>query len=387
MILARRLANRICDLLQLSLPAPSREWALAVRAKTDAIESDIQALAFAARTYQSLGIAGLGCRLLRAGVRLGGDAGPAHDLPRLGRRFNITRWPRAFGIASAIIATIIGIAVIAATHGPVSYMAGNMFALVAGLAMLALIGRKPARADQGLDRFLVVLSLLLWGAAAFGEGSSGATRWLRLGGLAIQPSLLLIPTIVVGFSRARTPLGAIAMVMAAGALASQPDRAMAGALCAGLAAQWISRPDGPAAIAFAGGIAGLAFTLAAPEAGAPTRFVDGVLASALDAHFLLGLSVLCGMALLLAPGLLGTSRYVSRVAQSTFSMVWSAVFVASALGPHPTPILGFGGSAIVGYLLSLVMLPSSLPELADRSIGAPGNSPAPPQPTLRLNPT
>lgn len=387
MTASRRLAHLICNLLEVSLPAPSRGWAVAVRAEMLAIESDLEALAFAAETYRGFGITGLGCRLLRAGVRLGGGAGSAQDLPRPGSRGNVAHWPRAFGIASAIIATLLGAAVLAATHGPASYMVGNAAALGAGLAMLAFLGRTIARAEQGLDGVLLIMSLLLCGATAFGEGADGATRWLRLGGLAMQPSLLLVPTLVVGFARARTPLGSLAMILAAAALASQPDRAMAGSLCAGLAAQWILRPDRPAAIALAGGCMGWAFTLAANDAGAPTPFVDGVLASALDANLLLGLSVLCGMGLLLAPGLLGTSGPGRRVAQLTFSTVWAAAFVASALGPYPTPILGYGGSAIVGYLLSLVMLPSCAPEEAGRGIGAAGDTPLPTQSSLRLNPT
>ena len=36
-----------------------------------------------------------------------------------------------------------------------------------------------------------------------------------------------------------------------------------------------------------------------------------------------------------------------------FGAVWVAMIVAAAAGNYPTPLVGFGGSAIVGYLLSI----------------------------------
>ena len=42
-----------------------------------------------------------------------------------------------------------------------------------------------------------------------------------------------------------------------------------------------------------------------------------------------------------------------------FGAIWAAVVLAAALGNYPTPLVGYGGSAIVGYLLSLMAFPSA----------------------------
>jgi hypothetical protein len=40
-----------------------------------------------------------------------------------------------------------------------------------------------------------------------------------------------------------------------------------------------------------------------------------------------------------------------------FGAAWLAVVAAAALGNYPTPLVGYGGSAILGYLISLIGLP------------------------------
>jgi len=385
MTLTRRLAHLICDLLQVSLPAPNLDWSRAARGEMSAIESDAEALTFAVEMFWGLGVAGLKCRLLRAAVKLGGGAGPGQALPHVGWQDSLTRWPRALGVASVLIASLLGVAVLAVAGAPARYIAGNFAALGLGLVTLAFIGRRVSSDRIGLDRVLLALSLLLWVAAGFGEAANGASRWLRVGGLTLQPSLLVLPAMVIGFAATQTAMGVLAMVLAAGALALQPDPAMAGALCIGLAAAWISRPGRLGLIALASGVAAWSITLVRGETAAPLPFVDGVLALALDVHGVLGVAVLGALGLLLAPALLGDMREPhTSAAYLTFGGIWTAVIFAGAVGPYPTPVVGYGGSAIVGYLLSLLMLPTRVaPSPAGRGDAA-REAPAPVEPNLRL---
>lgn len=381
----RRLAGLVCGMLNASLPAANRDWARATRAEVAAIDNDAEALAFALETFWGLGVPGLGCRLLGVAVKIGGDDGLGQGLPRLGWRDRLRYWPRALGVASAFGAGLLGLAYLAAAGAPGLYIVGNIAALGLGLVMLAVVGRSLSSTPAGLGSVLLGLSLVLLGTAAFGEGASGATRWLRMGGLAVQPSLIVLPAMVVGFARSRTIPAVLAMILAAGALALQPDRATAGALCAGLAAQWLLRPDRRSLIAFAASAVGWSIALMRADALPPTPFVDGVLASALDVHALLGLAVLGAMALLLTPGLLGSLHGAdAQEAYFAFAAVWGALFLAGAAGPYPTPIVGYGGSAIIGYLLSLALLPSRVPEVWEGRSALHGDSRAPPDPSLRL---
>ena len=40
-----------------------------------------------------------------------------------------------------------------------------------------------------------------------------------------------------------------------------------------------------------------------------------------------------------------------------FGVTWLGMVVAAALGNYPTPVVGYGGSAILGYALSLSLMP------------------------------
>eukprot|EP00741_Cyanophora_paradoxa_P009042 tig00001467_g8755.t1 len=77
------------------------------------------------------------------------------------------------------------------------------------------------------------------GARLLGVSNEGATRWISIYGLSIQPSLVLVPVLAIGFAA--------------------PDRAMAGALAAGLAA--LALPDVQPAMPFVDQILFTAFAV------------------------------------------------------------------------------------------------------------------------------
>lgn len=163
---------------------------------------------------------------------------------------------------------------------------------------------------------------------------------------------------VLAFARARDALSAAGMIIAAAALALQPDRGMAAVLAAGLACLALVRPGRFTMAASLAGMAGFLVTLLQVDALPAVPYVDQILDSAFDVHFLAGMAVLGGSFLLLVPAIAGWhSDAENRAAYLTFGAVWFAATLAAALGNYPTPIVGFGGSAIIGYLLSLQMLP------------------------------
>jgi hypothetical protein len=163
---------------------------------------------------------------------------------------------------------------------------------------------------------------------------------------------------IVAFARSRGALSVAAMAVAAGALALQPDRAMAGMLAAGLAALAVLRPDRPALAALAASVIGFGVALVRADLLPATPFVDQVLYSSFDVHVLAGSAVLGGSFLLILPAIVGlrwdpADRHIHVV----FGTVWLSAVAAAALGNYPTPIVGYGGSAVLGYVLSLMMLP------------------------------
>lgn len=264
------------------------------------------------------------------------------------------RGPRGVALLCALTATSLGLLYMAMGGAPARYLMINAGALafgLIGLAGLALADRRGHLRPAAISLILgvAVLAVGLWGVSA-----EGVSRWVSLGALALQPSLIVLPLMLSLFARSRDPLSAAGLAVAAVGLALQPDRAMAGAMTAGLAMLAFTRPNRSVLAALAASIAGFAVTLVRPDPSPAMPFVDGILYSAFGVSPLAGAAVLAGSALLIAPSLL-TSR--PDPAMATFGAGWSAIVLAAALGNYPTPLVGYGGSAVIGYLLSLIVFP------------------------------
>ena len=62
------------------------------------------------------------------------------------------------------------------------------------------------------------------------------SRWISIGEVSLQPGLFLLPLLTLAFVRSQDGASLLGILIAALAVALQPDRAMAGALVAGMAA-------------------------------------------------------------------------------------------------------------------------------------------------------
>ena len=257
-------------------------------------------------------------------------------------------------LSCGFVATALGLAYMAAGGAPVTYLLMNAAAFAIGLAAVAILSRQPLRFSAGwmcLGLALVLLTSFLLGTAV-----EGATRWLRLGNITIQPSLILIPVLTLTFARARNWVGAIGVSLTAFVLALQPDRAMSGALAAGLLTLAAMRPDPRALTAAVAAIAGFATAMLRPDTLGAMPFVDAILLTSFDVHPIAGIAVLSGSLVLLLPALIGLRNQLDSTGPAVFGTVWIALVAAAALGNYPTPLVGYGGSAILGYLLCSVAL-------------------------------
>lgn len=332
----RALADLVGRLAIRLAPPALRDWAWALRHEADAIPHDGPALVFAIR-----GLLGLLPTILAARGRrfFSGETNDMIDSRRL-------------GAVCAVAGVALGLGYLAAAGAPVRYLALNLAALAIGLALLAPAAR--ARMGEGA---VVAMAVALAAATLAGDAVDGAVRWLRLGGVAVQPSLILLPAMIALYARHRTPLAGAAMIAAAGVLAMQPDRAMAGMLALSLAAVALVARDRRTLVPLGAAAAGFAVTLARPDDLPAVPYVDRILFTAFDLHPLAGAAVLGGSALLLLPAAVGWRAGDERTVHAAFGAMWLAGIAAAALGNYPTPVVGYGGSAIIGYLLSLACLP------------------------------
>jgi cell division protein FtsW (lipid II flippase) len=251
---------------------------------------------------------------------------------------------------------------------PGSYVRINAAALLVGAIVTAAVRRVPVHDQRFAGVATVAVGLLLLATALWGVHIEGASRWLRIAGISMQPSLVLQPMAMVYFARNRDWISSIGLAIVSAALGLQPDRAMAGTLAAGLAALWVHRSEPPVTVALVAALCGLAATMLSADAVAPVAFVEQVVQSAFRFHVLSGVAIVAGFVTMLVPaaavfGAPTEGRHVFAV----FGMTWMTMILFAMIGNYPTPLVGYGSSAILGYCLSAAALPeryqaSSKPE-------------------------
>lgn len=349
--LRRGLADLACRALLAILPPALKSWGWAIRCETASIPDDTKALLFALDSLFGLVPRALASRIGNAALLSGDSIAMTLYDATMNR-------PRIVGIACAIGAVALGLAYMAIAGAPMFYLAVNTGALMIGLAALALFGRPVLAERPWAGGAIMAMAGLLLATALLGNKVDGAARWVNLGGLSIQPSLILLPLMIVTFARTRDAAATAGIILAAAAMALQPDRAMAGMLALGVAVLAVMQPVRNVITAFAASVIGFAIALGRADTLPAVPYVDQILYSSFDVHAAAGVAVLGGSAVLLMPALAGWSRDpVNRASYAAFGVVWLAGIAAAALGNYPTPIVGYGGSAIIGYVLSLLALP------------------------------
>ncbi|MEM1143513.1 MAG: hypothetical protein AAGI88_13110 [Pseudomonadota bacterium] len=237
-------------------------------------------------------------------------------------------------------------------------IAVNSAAFLIG-SFFSLVLMRPGLTEKATSALAMpFMALVLLLTAFLGQQAYGATRWIALGPLLLQPSFVVLPFMLVSFSIERSYITTTAILIAALALALQPDRGMAGAMVFALAVQAVLAADRLVLTALVGSVAAFVVTLLTPDNLPAMPYVERVLYSSFDVHVIVGITVLCGSALLFVPGLAGYRLAgADRVACISFSGVWFALILASALGNYPTPVVGYSGAAVLGYTLSVSCLP------------------------------
>lgn len=265
--------------------------------------------------------------------------------------------PQGLGILCAVVASLAGLAYLAIAQAPMTMIGVNLAALVLGITVLFGVRSIEAKAGFILS-LMMVMAVMLLATALLGAGSEGARRWVTIGPLVIQSSLVLLPALILLFVRYRNGLSTLAMAIAAVSLALQPDRAMAGTLLAALIMLAFVRPDRFVLAALLASAIAFAVTLFRPDNLPAVPFVDQVYYTAFDLHWFAGSVVLGGTALLLLPAVaMKWSTGIDRTQCIVFGAIWLGVISAAALGNYPTPVVGYSGAAILGYALSLAVLP------------------------------
>lgn len=367
------IAERIVRLCQSWTPARLRHWTEAMAREAAEIDRPGPAVLFAVGCAVWAAKVGLMYAFQRAlspdGAETQGEAGMrVEDLWR----------GRGLALICATGATVLGLVYLSSTGAPLRMLTMNLAALVAGfIVVLPLLGRDQVqRPLAGVLAVAIGLALLL--TATLGHEATGARRWISIGGIVLQPSLILLPLLITVFARSRDALTTLGVGLAAVALALQPDRAMAGALVAGLAAVVLVSRDRLGLVCLIASIAGFAATWLRPDVVPAIPFVDRVFRTAFSAGAASGAAVWSGAVLLILPAVVGfVGDRSHRAVHAAFGATWAAIIIAAIVADYPTPLVAYSGSSIVGYILATVCLPRGWrpARLAQRDGVAPAKRP------------
>jgi hypothetical protein len=339
MALASRLLMRTTVRL---LGAEQAAWAHAMQAEVAAVGSEREALAFA-----------WGCHCAALGHAL------------MAARAGLAQVHNA-GVLSCSAAVLLGCVFMRSAGAPGHYVWMNLLSLAFAVATFRLLPRQRLQADELVRAKLsFVLGALLL-IAGIGQASTGASAWLRVGPVPLNLTWLLLPAQLVASdvrsqSSAR-PWAVGGLLMACGALGMLADALLTGLVAVVLGVRaWHRRSRVLALLGLAAGAMAvhLGQGWQAPEAVA---FVDRVLQSGFETHLAIGLALALLQVLPLWPAL--------RHRQARMhSLVWGLLVALSLPGWLPTPLVGFGGSFICAYLLSLALLAG---DTTERPAASPG---------------
>ena len=264
--------------------------------------------------------------------------------------------PVAVGVIAAVLAVSLGLAYLQVASAPLRMLAMNAAALLIGLVLVVLVrlsGNLPRQVSAGAP---VIGGMALMATAVLGQPVDGAVRWVTVGLVTLQPSLILLPAMLVLFARERTGASAAGLALSLTAMALQPDRAMAAMAVVGVGLVLILAPDRRRFLWLApAGLVAFIVAMARADRLPASPFVDQILFSAPSSSAFAGFAVLGGSVLLIAPTLLAIGGH-NRLPLLVFGSVWVTALAAAALGNYPTPLVGYGGSAILGYCLSVAVL-------------------------------
>ena len=332
--------RRACEqLIHWLAPEHRKSWARAMMAEMAAIENSRDAMAFA-----------WGGLIACCRFRLEPNISSARTRSSIVKdRFVILTF------VSGVLAGLIGLAYLSVSDAPLNMVIVNGGAIVAG-CLLALFLRRAARISDSVATMAALAgAFILFGTAIFGYAIEDARRWLLVGPFFIQTSLILLPMIAICFARVQNLHTTLAVLVAAFAMAVQPDRAMAAMLFVAVAVVGLMRPN---RLTFSASIfcaVTFATTLLLPDRLPAVPFVDHILWSAFDIDFRVGLAIWAGCLLLVCP-IAFVPKAERTVLHYVFASCWLTLIAAAAMGAYPTPMVGYGASAIIGYFLSLPFL-------------------------------
>jgi hypothetical protein len=257
-------------------------------------------------------------------------------------------------LLAPVPALVIGLVVMSRAGVPSGLWLLNLAAAFAGVLVALAASRRPAPTGTvpSSSARLVALGLALLGATLIAPGLQGVHRWLSIGPVAVHVGAVVLPPLLVVLADVGWTTRVASSVLVLAILLLQPDTAQGASFAAGWSV-CMSRAHGRRAagpVAVAALLAGASLLRHDPLGTVP--HVEGIVALATAQGLAWGVAGV--IALALPP--IAFAVHTSHPAGMALATYTAGTLVASWLGNHPVPVLGYGVSPILGYYLAVAAL-------------------------------
>lgn len=258
-------------------------------------------------------------------------------------------------VAQAAVTAVIGLVAIRLAGGPTSALIVQAGALAVGALIAVGLAFNPWRpGPKGAAVLIGVCLALLF--ATLGDTGSGVHRWIAVGPVVLQPASIVLPFVVWALAVARTNwwAGALAGAFAL-VLAIQPDAASATALLLALIALAVvrGRVAAPDITALLMALAATVWSWTRVDPLPAVAHVERIVPEAFAANPVVGVAAGLMLILLPLPFAVRASNGGERTVAAGLAGLWIGLVVGNLFGNYPAPVVGYGASLVVGWLVSL----------------------------------
>ena len=255
---------------------------------------------------------------------------------------------------SAGAAVLLGLAVQHRLGAPASGLMVQAAGALLGAVLFVALSRVHAPRRVSVAFGLAVLLAFITLPLVVGPELAGARRWLLLGPISIQPSMILLPLVIWLVAGPRPGVDKSLLILAAGGvLALQFDAAA----LTGLTLAWLAGHARSARRSEVH-VQGVAFSLAIltvwawmrPDALPSVAWVEQVLPNAWGLGLWTGVMASLAAILVLTPLIV-----LARGSQAALSLAafYVGLVGAALVGNYPLPVVGLGASLVLGWLIAL----------------------------------
>jgi hypothetical protein len=238
--------------------------------------------------------------------------------------------------------------------------------VLTGMVLLAMAAAyrfiQKDRVSKAMVTLAILIAVLLLAGTFIDSGVGGVHRWVRVGPALLYSSSIAAPLLILVFGRPAMDSMRWSTLLSGGcvslALAFQPDAAQTMAFSGALITLWLLKAQRTAItwIAILAQLACIALAWSRPDPLPPVRYVEGIVLLAAKGGLPLLLAALGTLVLLPLPFFFLARRgdHLSRA--WALGVYFSACLIAPIFGAFPVPVMGFGASPIIGYVLALTWL-------------------------------